>query len=135
METKAIPTKHEIKQILKDRFVLFEKLTNFIEDNYQVDGVYKFSKKNGWTVFYKKSGKALCYINIKDDGFNVTVVIGASLNDEFKKLPISSKTKKMFMDAKQFHDGKWLNFDVKKEMEIEDIKTLLVFKKKPKKII
>ncbi len=132
METKSIPTKHEIKQILEDSFDLFEKLTNFIEDNYQIDGVYKYSKKNGWTVFYKKSGKALCYINLKEGGFNVTIVIGASLNDEVKKLPIGATTKKMFDEAYQYHDGKWLNFDVKKEKEIEDIKTLLIFKKKPK---
>lgn len=132
MDKTTIPTKQEIRKIIGERFELLEKLTSYVEKSYQLDGVYKFSKKSGWTIFYKKSGKSLCYINLKEDGFNVVVVIGASLNEKVKSLEINEKTKEMFDTAYQYHDGRWLNFDVKNENEIEDIKKLLTLKRKPK---
>jgi len=121
----------EAYKIVGDKKELLKSLIDSIEINYQPQIKFTFSKKSGWTVFFRKNRKSLCYIDLRENGFSVIVVIGASLNDEIEKAKISKNTKKMFTNAKQYFDGKWLNFDVKTESQIDDIKSLLLIKKKP----
>ena len=112
------------KDYLKD-------LDSYIRINYKISGEFKFSKKNGWSIFYRKNGKSLCYVNLRERGFNVTVVIGASLNDVLKSSLVSTKINTLFKNAHQYHDGKWLHITVETKRDIEDIKQLLLIKKKP----
>lgn len=131
MKETIPPTKRELKNIVgKQADKLFD-LMEFIEGSYQIEGEWKHYKKGGWTLFYRKSGKSLCYINFNEGGFVVTVIIGVSLNDQFTELSLSQQTKEMFKQAKQYHDGKWLKFDVTSQRDLADIKTLIQFKKKP----
>lgn len=88
----------------------------------------------GEQFFFRKGGKSLCYIETKDEMFTVTVVIGASLNEKVQSTNISSKAKKIFTEAKQFHDGKWMLFEVKSQEDVEDIKKLLALKRPDKRI-
>lgn len=135
MSSPNPPAKSELRTILRDSIEYFNSLVDFIERSYQVVAEPKYSKKSGWTYFYKNNGRSLCYINIKEGGFTVTVVIGASLNRDIQKLSISAQAKKMYYNAWQYHDGKWLHFDVSNNQDIKDIQTLLIFKKKSVKVL
>jgi len=73
----------------------------------------------------------LCYIETKDKKSVVALVIGASLNNKVCSANISKNAKEMFKNAKQFHDGKWLFFELKTNETLEDIKNLLAIKRKP----
>lgn len=111
---------------------LTKDLTSFIRSNYSPEEKTQTSKDGRQTIFFRKSEKSLCYIEISEKKSIVTVVIGASLADKVASANISGSAKKMFMDAKQFHDGRWLFFDIKTKQDIDDIKSLLLLKKAPK---
>jgi hypothetical protein len=134
-ETKEIKplTYTEAYKIAGDKNSLLKSLVEFLQTNYKPDENFKYSKKSGWTIFYKKGGKPLTYVNLKENGFTVTVVIGQSLGNEVQSLSISATTKDKFKNAFQFHDGKWLNFDVATNKDIDDIEKLILLKKKPAK--
>ncbi len=121
----------QIYKIVGKKEALLKELIEFIEKNYEPQIKQTFSKKNGWTVFFRKGGKSLLYINLKDGGFIVTIVIGISLNSEVKNAKLSTDAQEKFEKAKQFYDGKWLFFDIQNKRQIEDIKTLLRIKKNP----
>jgi hypothetical protein len=125
----------EIYKIVGNKKDLLNDLVDFLEVNYQPDVKFTFSKKSGWTIFFRKSGKPLCYMNLRESGFTVTVVIGVILSEKIRVAKISPETKRMFENAHQFHDGKWLNIDVRNKQNGEDIKTLLLIKKNPIKNI
>jgi len=111
---------------------LISELTNFIKNRYLPEEKVSTSRDGGQTTFYRKGGKSLCYIESKSGRSVVTVVIGASLSERIHAVKLSPRTKKMYDDAKPFHDGKWLFFEVKTETDLEDIKTLLTIKRTPK---
>lgn len=111
----------------------FLKLVEFLRTNYEPQEVVRFSKRDGYTIFFRKSGKPLLYVNVIPGGFVVTVVIGASLEDKVVESGVSKKTTELFKSARQYHDGRWLNFDVKTDKQIEDIKKLVLLKKNPVK--
>lgn len=113
-----------------DKLVL--DLIDFIKSNYSPEQKLKQSKEGGLTEFFRKGGKSLCYIETKGEKATVTVVIGETLNDKVLSANISQKAKDIFKNAKQFHDGKWLFFDMKTKSDLEDIKSLLLIKRQPK---
>ena len=89
---KIYKTVGERKELLKDLFKILRK-------NYQPEEKPSYSNKSGWTIFFRKSRKALTYINIQEGKFIVTVVIGVSLTDQVESATLSAKTKKMFKDT------------------------------------
>lgn len=127
---KPITIKDALR-IIGDSKTYLKDLDDYIQTNYKTPGEFKFSKKSGWSIFYRKSGKSLAIIDLKDKGLNVTVVIGASLNDTIRHSDVSIKIKNLFRNAHQYHDGRWLHIPVENGKDIEDIKLLLLMKKKP----
>ncbi len=111
------------------KFQLYQQLNEFLISNYQPQVKVTYTEKSGWTYFYRKAGKALTYLNINKNILNVTVVIGASLSDQVLKLPISKKVQEMFKNANQFHDGKWLGFNLKFKGQLDDVEELIQLKR------
>lgn len=116
-----------------NKFDLVDDLRKFLKENYDAEEKIKETKSGKKTIFFRKSGKSLCIIEFNEEKIAVVVVIGISLNDKVLSSNISQKTKKMFEEAKQFFDGKWLYFEINTEKDLEDIKTLILIKKTPKK--
>ncbi|OGM28409.1 hypothetical protein A2801_02665 [Candidatus Woesebacteria bacterium RIFCSPHIGHO2_01_FULL_41_10] len=108
---------------------LVSDLTRYIKEKYSPQEKLKVSKDGSQTLFFRKAGKSLCYIQTKDKKSMVTVVIGSSLSDKVQEAPLSQKTKEMFKNAKQVYDGKWLFFEIKTNSDLVDIKTLLTLKR------
>lgn len=108
-------------------------ITTFLNVNYSPEEKVSISKDGTKTTFFRKSGKSLCYITNINSIYKVTIVIGASLNDKVQSSNISEKAKMMFVNAKQFHDGKWLHFECSQEQDLKDIKELLNIKRPYKK--
>ncbi|OGC50853.1 hypothetical protein A2716_02355 [candidate division WWE3 bacterium RIFCSPHIGHO2_01_FULL_40_23] len=113
----------------EDPTKLITGLINFIRFAYSPEEKTKESKEGEKTIFFRKGGKSLCYIETKNGVYTVTVVIGASLNEKVQQADISLKAKDIFKKAKQFHDGKWLFFEIKTNRDIDDVKSLLAIKR------
>lgn len=110
--------------------LLINSLIDFIKSNYSPEEKSKTSKNGKTTTFYGKGGKSLCYIETDGKKSIVTLVIGAKLANKVNTAQLSDKAKYMFDKAKQYHDGKWLFFEVETQTDVDDIKTFLSFKRK-----
>jgi len=85
---------------------LISELINFIKNSYSPEEKVSTSKDGRQTIFYRKGGRSLCYIESKSGRSVVTVVIGANLSDRVHAARLSLRTRKMYEEAKPFHDGK-----------------------------
>ncbi len=114
-----------------------ERLQKFIEANYDLTSETVFYGSNyGWAIRYRKSGKTLCCLFPEKGAFSVLIVLGRKeiaktmlMLDEFH-----NSTKKIILNTKQLHDGRWLWIRILRVDEIDDIKDLIKIKRKPKKV-
>lgn len=107
-----------------------QSFLNFIRQSYSPQEKVKENKEGSKTIFFRKAGRSLCYIDLNNEGSFVTIVIGETLQEKVMDLDISEKVKNMFTNSKAYHDGKWLNIKLEKKEDLEDIKKLLLVKRK-----
>ena len=128
------PSTDEIETMLGSALPLWNKLIQFIEDNYQMIGDLSYGGKNyGWNMWYRKSGKSLLSIYPQKDHFVAQVVLGKQEVEKALDLELGEHVGRMVRDTPQLHDGKWLFIPVSTEMDEADIEKLLLMKKKPAK--
>lgn len=114
----------------------WQETIRFVEDSYGLEPETIFyGEKYGWTVRYRKSGKTLCSLFPEEGGFTILIVLGRKESDQFLSMrdELSSRIQKLFENAKQFHDGRWLWIRLSTKSDVDDIKRLLLIKRKTKK--
>lgn len=90
-------------------------------------------KKHGWVLRYKKN-KSFCTFVPEKDYFKLLIIFGSEEREKTEKILniLSVNTQKEYKKATTYHDGKWLLLTVDRVKIIEDIKILLMLKRKPK---
>ena len=117
----------EINAYLQETYSVQPKMTY---SNCAMDkGLWK-----GWNVKYQKSGKALCTLYPRQGFFVALVVIGAKEMTEAELLmPMCCEyTQKLFNDVQVCMGGKWLAMEVTDNDILNDIKSLILLRVKPK---
>jgi len=126
------PRQDEIIKLLCSSGGLWTELLRFIRQSYLIEGEFKYyGKKSGWAFRIHKGGKALLMLFLEEDGFKAQIVLNPEQTKKALAAGLSDETTAMLKDAKVFHDGRWLYIDLKSEKDLEDIKKLLVVKRKP----
>lgn len=111
-------------------------LIGFVESNYNFEPVWDNGGKYGvWEVKYRRSGKTLCAFYAKDGYFTVLIVFGKAEREKFELAQgdFSSEVIELYDNTHQYHDGKWLWVNVRDMRLVEDVKKLIMIKKKLKK--
>jgi len=90
--------------------------------------------KYGWSIRYRRSGKSLCTLYPEKGAFTVLVVLGKKEVEQVEEHinEFSKEFIESFKSARQLHDGRWLWIRALDKSATEDIRHLLVMKKKPK---
>ncbi len=131
------PTEKDILYFLeKPVSIAWIDLTSFLNINYDfVPETTFYGKKYGWTVRYRRSGKTLCSLFPEKGSFTILLVFGKNEIQKFEELKFefSQEIVQLHENTKKLHDGKWLWIRVHKSEDLEDVKMLIVIKKKPKK--
>lgn len=128
------PTTQEVFRALGSKQPLWERLTQFISDHYQMPGVLSFGgKKYGWNVWYRKSGKTLVSLYPQQEYFVAQIVLGRDQAAQALKLEFGENVRQVIEDAPQLHDGRWLFIKVRSEKDVEDVEQLLQIKKRPRR--
>ena len=128
------PSPDELKSVLNSAFPLWDRLVQFISDNYQMEAELNFGgQKYGWNFRYRKSGKSLVTLFPQADSFVAQVVLGKEQVERAHQLKLGPKVDEMVINTPQFHDGKWLFIPVTAQIDVEDIEKLLLVKKRPTK--
>ncbi|KUO76383.1 MAG: hypothetical protein APF77_06705 [Clostridia bacterium BRH_c25] len=135
--TNTISNKEQFEILLGGLVIpAWNELIGFVESNYDFEPVWNNGGKYGiWEVKYRRSGKTLCALYIKDGCFTVLVVLGKAEREKFESLKeeFNPKIYEIYVNTRQYHDGKWLWINVSDMSLVEDIKKLIVIKKKPTK--
>lgn len=135
-----IPSLTDIKDYLGEAEPLWNELTSYIEDTYQIKSEMSFSKcsaQPGWNIKYKKSGKSLCTMYPMEGYFIVLVVVGAKEEVEVEMAlqagQFTPYVKGLIQKPPFSAGGRWLMIEVKDKDVLEDIKLLLGIRVKIKK--
>jgi len=131
------PTEEEMVRFLgRQAGKMWKQIVHYMRENYDFEPV---REKGGLdaTIRYRKSRKTLLTFYPKRDEITVLIILG---KDEVRKFEssrgeFSPEIVELFTSTKQYHDGRWLHIRVPPFDNLEDIKKLLLMKRKPKKHI
>ncbi len=135
---EKIPVHEEIRKLIgSSAMTAWEELTKFVVLNYEFEPVWDAGGKYGvWEVKYRRSGKTLCAFYAKDSSFTVLIVFGKAEREKFEasRDEFGPQIVELYENTHQYHDGKWLWVNLKDMSLVEDVKKLIVIKKRPKKV-
>lgn len=127
--------KEELEKLVGiDKVNTFYDIVNEITKLYDVEQLWNNGGKK-WTYEYKfrKGGKTLCAFYFKDNTLGFMIIFGKDERTKVEEIrdELSPDVLRAYDNAKTFHDGKWVLFDITNSSIIEDLKKLLFVKKKP----
>lgn len=132
---EKVPTDEELNQLMgEDIFETWCSINNFIKNNYNMDILWDGGGKTGvFELKYRKSGKTFCALYPREKGMRLLIIFGKSEREKFEtsRMDYSEYIINLYDNTHQYHDGKWLYIDIINGTVIEDIKRLLLIKKKP----
>jgi hypothetical protein len=110
------------------------KQRQFLKENYEIVPEVNFSKKYGWHIRYRKSGKSLITLFPEKGAFTVLIVLGRDESEKalLMRNELSPKMLTLIENTEQLHDGRWLWIRVLQINDIADVEKLLLLKRKPK---
>jgi hypothetical protein len=130
------PTDRKITATLGIRATkLWKELRTFLKMNFDYTPELSFyGQKYGWCYRYRRKGKTLCVLFPESMAFSALVVFGKKEIAQFgeKKSSFNRDTQTIFKNAYKYHDGKWLYKRVLNKSDLEDVKSLILMKRKPK---
>ncbi|MBL8162679.1 MAG: DUF3788 domain-containing protein [Anaerolineae bacterium] len=134
LEKERCPTAEDMSAVLGATRALWERLTHFITQNYDMPGEWSFGgKKYGWNLWYRRSGKTLASLYPQQGFFIVQIVLGKAEVEQASHVRFGNTVQTVFEETPQLHDGRWLFIKVTTEEDIQDIEQLLIVKKRPKR--
>ena len=135
--SKKPDAKAIVEHISAKSFKYWQKITEFIEDNYP--GVFPkddwlFSRNLGWSLRFKKS-KSFCTLIPEKNRLLILIVFGAKEREGTEKIlpELNLEIRNKYENATTYHDGKWLLISLDNDKIFDDVKRLLIIKRNPKK--
>jgi len=137
---RAIKPYGQVKAMLGNASSAWEKLVGHIRFHYIMDEVWDEGKpthKHYNNLYFRRGGKTLITLCIREGYFIVSVVLGKDERAKFdeQRESFGKAVCREYDETKVYHDGKWLGFDVRDESLIDDIIRLLPIKRKPNRKI
>jgi len=129
------PTREDLKTLLgPDTFDLWHSICSLVERYYDMDTQWNSGGKAGTYEYkYRRGGKTLCALYAKEAGLGFLIIFGKAERARFEadRAHFTAKIQEMYDTARTYHDGKWLMIEPEDISVLEDIKRLLLIKRKP----
>jgi len=131
---EKVPADEELYSIMgEEKFKIWSEVTGFIEMNYNIESMWDKGGKTGiYELKYRKGGKTLCALYPRELGMKILIIFGKVEREKFEgsRNAFSKYTNDLYENTQQYHDGKWMYLDCNSNLPIEDIKNLILIKKK-----
>lgn len=132
-----IPTPETIETLIgKELYPVWTALCAFIDQRYEMERLWNDGGKK-WTYEYKyrRGGKTLCALYVRENCFGFMVIIGKEERERFeaRRDLFSAEVQTVYDRAATYHDGKWILFELKDTALFDEIGRLLQIKRKPNK--
>lgn len=133
----AIPSNEELQSLIgSSLYGVWSKLNSMIEEKYSTEHIWSSGGKN-WIYEYKyrRGGKTLCSLYIKESCIGFMVIMGKAEREKFENARhnFSEEIQRVYDEAKTYHDGKWMMFLPKDETMLNELIMMLEIKRKPNK--
>jgi hypothetical protein len=126
------PTTEELLAAVGPARGLWLRLDGWARDTYGIVGEpLFFGRDSGWSVRYRRSGKALFTLIPREGAMAALVVIGPSLWAAVADLPLSISTRAVWDAARSYPDGRWLWLEVGDDAVAHDVGLLVSLKSPP----
>jgi hypothetical protein len=117
---------------------LWKQINDFIRQRYKSLPRIMYSicsGKPGWNVKYQKSGKSICTLYPEKDSFVVLIVIMLDLLPLIEAMSeeLTEETLQTIRTAMPFNGTKWLMLQVKNDLQLDDVKQLIILKQDTKR--
>lgn len=134
--TRSTKPYSEVKALLGNATVAWEKLTSHIRYYYEIDEIWAEGKpthKHRNILYFKRSGKSLIILALRDGYFEACIVLGKAERDKFdmQRDTFGEAVLKLYDETEILHDGMWLNFDIFDSSLVDDFIRLVGIKRKP----
>ncbi|AHF10228.1 MULTISPECIES: DUF3788 domain-containing protein [Dehalobacter] len=132
------PSFEDIKQFIGKGEPLWSELLSYIEKAYQVKPKTTYSKcsaQPGWNVKYQKGSKSLCTLYPMEGYFITLVVVGAKEEEE-TEMALGTFTpfvQGLYLKTAFSCGGRWLMIKVDDKLVLDDVKSLIAIRVKPKR--
>lgn len=129
------PTNEEMAALMgKNLFDLWNELRDLIEKKYEMEYLWNNGGK-AWTYEYKyrRGGKTLCTLYARENCLGCMLIFGKEerAKVEANRESYSPQVQKIYDEAKTYHDGKWVMFELKDRSLLPELEKLLLLKRKP----
>lgn len=137
IDENVVPTERMIATTIGARSTrLWTQLREFLKMHYDFQPeLHFYGQKYGWCYKYRRKCKTLCVLFPETKAFTVLVTLGKKEIEYFEQnfCDFNKDTKEVFAQAHQYHDGKWIYKRVLNQSDVDDVRFLIMIKKKPKK--
>ncbi|HSR03571.1 MAG TPA: DUF3788 domain-containing protein [Proteiniclasticum sp.] len=137
-----VPSSEEIREYLGKGESLWDELTSYIEEAYQVKPQITYSKcsaQPGWNVKYRKGSRSLCTLYPMAGYFITLVVVGSKEEEEVRTAVdaeyFTAYVKELYDKTRYSAMGRWLMIEVKDKDVLDDIRSLLSIRIRPQSVI
>lgn len=104
---------------------LWDDIVRFVEDNYDVQGEFKYYGKNfGWALRYRKSGRVLIALYPGDGEYTTQIILNEEQVENALSSEISPDTRKIIVETRKIREGKWIYLTVP-TTSLDDIEHLM----------
>ncbi len=134
---EPIPSNEELSVLIgSEKFKVWNELCCMIDSLYDMEHLWNSGGK-AWKYEYKyrRGGKTLCALYAKENCLGFMVILGKDERAKFEadRQSYSTAVCQVYDKATTYHDGKWLMFELIDTSLLDDMKKLLVIKRKPNK--
>lgn len=134
---EKIPSDEEMISLIgQPLFHVWIKLTNLIESKYDMERLWNNGGKR-WIYEYKyrRGGKSLCALYAKEDVFGFMIIFGKDERAKFEanRNDYSIEVQRVYDESTNYHDGKWMMFELTDTSLFPDMEKLLQIKRKSNK--
>jgi hypothetical protein len=108
------------------------RLEDWAGERYGISGEpLFFGRDTGWSLRFRRSGRALFTLMPRDGAFRALVVIGPTAWADASAVELSPATRLAWETAHPYPDGRWLWLDVIDDTIVADIERLVELKSPP----
>lgn len=133
MDRDHRPTEQETLAALGPSAPLWERLTRHLDAAYGIEPTFAPPTRNyGWEVKYRRGGKTLVTLTPDEGRFTALVVLGEKETESARSLDLGDHVRRVFDEARQLRDGRWLFVPVESEEDADDVEALLAVKRRPR---
>lgn len=129
-DKKHRPTEDEIQQVIGPKLSAWQKLIQFIRENYPSEEDFKFlyGKKYGWALRFRIRGKLLTSLYPTEKGFTVQINLSQAAIEQVQGMKPGENVQEAIARANPYPEGRWLFIPIGSADDIRDIQQLLALR-------